>query len=253
MLTISVGVITGVVTLARFLPQHVFEGRSLFNLSQERTVRVWEEVMSLLWYIINVGCMIAIRVSPHFFFSAPLILDPSDVDSPEFEGVRRLLVANISYYVGMLVVACWKPRRRDWLEMATHHVITIGLMLVAYIVGFYDVSIFVLFINGLSDIFLSASRIAYDAEHPAQTPLFAVFVVLHLALRVVFYPIKTWWCFYLSIGRLTTFFGYLPGLCTVPLWLLYLFWTPKILKVCWRRLVHGDRDVDKSVRKKKAK
>lgn len=245
-------VVVYVVGCARLVPQHVFAHRALFGLTNCRTVRLWEEAASLVWYGWNACYMLSTHVTHDFFFHSSLTLSGADVSSPRHDTVRLLLMCNISFYVGMLLVALWSPRRRDWHEMASHHVITICLMAVAYVVGFYDVSVFVLFINAITDVFLSSSRIAYDLNHWIQTPLFACFVAAHLVLRVVFYPFKVWECFFSSMSQYQTVFDYLPGLCTVPLWLLYIFWTPKIFSVCWRRVVHGVRDVDKSVREKKS-
>ncbi len=245
-------VILYVVGCARLIPQHVFQDRTLFGLSHSRTVRLWEEVGSLIWYLWNASYMFFTHITFDFFFHSSLTLSASDVHSVEHDRVRELLGCNIAYYVGMLLVSLWSPRRRDWHEMATHHVITICLMGVAYAVGFYDVSVFVLFINAVADIFLSSSRIAYDLDSWLQTPLFAGFVAAHLLLRVGFYPFKVWECFFSSMSQYHGVLDYLPGLCTVPLWLLYLFWTPKIFGVCWKRVVRGDRDVDKSVRQKKS-
>lgn len=244
--------VVAVVVLTRLYFQHHLVARISTTLAHSQLMRMWEEVVSLIWYTWNVIYMIHIRVDAHFFWYSSLTLNAADVHSSEHDGIRLLLAVNMSFYVGMLVVSVLDPRRRDWKEMAGHHIITIVLMFVAYIVGFYDVSVFVLFINAFADVFLSSSRIAYDLDHPAQTPLFAVFVAAHLFLRVVIYPFKVWQAFYTSIDQYRSPFDYLPGLCTVPLWLLYLYWTPKIFKVCWRRAVLGARDVDKSVRQKKS-
>lgn len=252
MLSVCIGIVGFVVFGARILPQHIFAGRCIGNLSSTQTIRLWEEIVSLLWYCANGIYMLSAHISCDFFFSSTLKLNPSDLHSPLHDEVRLLLMANMSFYLGMLIVSLWRPPRRDYIEMATHHVITLTLMYIAYIVGFYEVSVFVLFINVVSDVFLSASKIAYDLDNWLQTPLFACFVVAHLLLRVIYYPYKVWSCYYLSMENLNHFVDHLPGLCTVPLWLLYLFWTPKIIKVCWRRLVHGVRQVDKSVRQKSA-
>lgn len=244
-------VVAYVVVCARVLPQHVFENRRLFNLSSVQTVRLWEEIASLVWYLWNVCYMMMTHVTSHFFFHSQLTLDAAGSHSDEHDKVRLLLACNISFYVGLLIVSLWEPRRRDWREMFAHHCITICLMLVAYAVGFYDVSVFVLFINGVADVFLSSSRIAYDLGSSLQTPFFACFLVAHIGLRVFFYPYKVWQCFFSSMDQYQRVLDYLPGLCTIPLWLLYLFWTPKIFRVCWNRLARGVHDVDKSVRKKK--
>lgn len=252
MYSVCLFVVGFVVVCARILPQHIFAGRCIKNLSSAQTIRLWEEITSLAWYSANGAYMLAYHVSYDFFFHETLTLNSSDTLSEQHDGVRVLLAANMCFYVGMLIVSLWQPRRRDYVEMATHHVITLALMYIAYIVGFYEVSVFVLFINAISDVFLSASKIAYDLDHDMQTPLFACFVAAHLILRVIYYPFKAWRCYYMSIPTFTHPIEHLPGLCTIPLWLLYLFWTPKIFKVCWRRLVHGVRQVDKSVRQKTA-
>jgi hypothetical protein len=196
--------------------------------------------------------MLNVHVTSDFFFRDALQLNLADKVSIQHETVRELLQANMWFYVGMLIVSLWWPRRRDYVEMATHHVITLVLMLVAYVVGFYDISVFVLFINACTDVFLSSSKLAYDLDSPLQTPLFACFVISHIFLRVIYYPFKTWRSCYMSIDSFTSAFDFLPGLCTIPLWFLYLYWTPKIINVCWRRVVGGVQQVDKSVRQKSA-
>lgn len=245
-------VVAYVTICARVIPQHIFSERKAFNLPHHQTVRLWEEVTSLLWHIANVVYMLTTYVTFDFFFVSPLTLNVGDSYSTIHDDTRLLLVCNMAYYVGMLLVALWLPRRRDWREMVFHHIVTICLMVVAYRVGFYDISVFVLFINAVADVFLSSSRIAYDLENSLQTPFFACFVVIHVILRVVFYPFKVWVCVRSSVDQYQSFFDYLPGLCTIPLWFLYLFWTPKIFTVCWRRVVYGVRNVDKSVRQKKS-
>lgn len=245
-------VVAYVTVFARVIPQHIFAGHEAFGLPHQQTVRLWEEVTSLLWHIFNVCYMLATHVTFDFFFHATLTLDVSDSYSPKHDVVRLLLASNMAYYVGMLLVSLWLPRRRDWREMVFHHIVTICLMGVAYQVGFYYISIFVLFINAIADTFLSSSKIAFDLDSSLQSPLFACFVVAHVILRVIFYPFKVWVCVSTSVDQYQSAFDFLPGLCTIPLWFLYLFWTPKIFMVCWKRIVHGVRNVDKSVRQKKS-
>lgn len=252
MLGVVLVVCAYVVVCARIVPQHLLAGKRVNGLSTEQTLRLWEECTCLVWYCCNGVYMLNKHVTYDFFFHDVLELNAVDVQSPRCDDVRLLLAANIAFYAGLLIVSLWMPRRRDYKEMIAHHVITLSLMYFAYIVGFYDVSVFVLFVNVISDIFLSASKIAYDVNNSLQTPLFACFVVAHLILRVLYYPFKAWRCYYLSIPGFQHAIDHLPGLCTIPLWLLYLFWTPKIFKVCWRRIVDGVRHVDKSVRQKTA-
>lgn len=239
-----------VVLSTRVFPQYVFGGRRVGKLSAEQTGRLWEEVVSFIWYCCNSVYVLNKYITYDFFFHDMLKRETADPESAQYADVRLYLAANMSFYVGLLIVSLWHPRRRDYKEMAAHHVITLLLMYSAYSVGFYDISIFVLFVNAISDIFLSGSKIAYDLDSKWQTPLFACFVLAHLVLRVIFYPYKAWRSYYYSIDAFTHNIAHVPGLSTVPLWLLYLFWTPKIFKVCWRRLVNGVRQVDKSVRQK---
>jgi hypothetical protein len=245
----SLPIIAFVILCARVVPRYIGKWA---NMETMQKTRLCEEATSLVWYLYNTVYMLHTHVSYDFFFQSSLALDVQDSILSKHDNVRVLLIQHISFYFGLLIISIWPPRRRDYKEMVMHHVITIGLMLVAYIVGFYDVSVFVLFINGVCDIFLSASKMAYDLEHPLQTPLFAVFVAGHLILRVIYYPYKVWRCFFDSMEEYNSAFDYLPGLCTIPLWILYVFWTPKIFRVCWNRVINGVRNVDKSVCQKKS-
>jgi len=187
------------------------------------------------------------HVTWDFFMHATLEMKDTKYD----EKTDTLLIINIAYFVGLLIVSLWYPRRRDYIEMATHHIITIVLMSFAYYVNFHDVSIFVLYINNIADVFLSSSKIAYDLEHDAQVPLFGAFFAVHVIFRVVFFPFRIWNCVSASVDRYTSIIQYIPGLITIPLWILYVFWTKKIFHVCFRRVFHGERNVDDSVKRKK--
>ena len=222
------------------------------GLEMMQTYRLYEELSSLAWYLYNIMYMSKMHISYEFLFVSSLALDVNDSILDKHDNVRILLIQHISFYVGLLIISLLPPKRRDYIEMAAHHLITIILMCVAYYVGFYDVSVFVLFINAICDVFLSASKISYDLKSPLQTPMFAVFVVGHVLLRVIYYPYKVWQCFFASIDQYHSVIDFLPGLCTIPLWLLYVFWTPKIFQTCWNRVVGGVYNVDKSVCQKKS-
>lgn len=248
----SVSVIAYVLLCGRFLPRCSEKYTQQMGITSMQNLRLWEELTSFAWYLCNTVHMMCTYVSHEFFFHSTLALNVIDSVSTKHDDVRILLVQHMSFYFGLLVLSLMKPRRRDYIEMVAHHVITICLMLVAYVVGFYDVSVFVLFINAICDIFLSASKACYDINSPLQTPFFAFFVASHIILRVIYYPYKVWICFFASMDQYHSIIDFLPGLCTVPLWLLYVFWTPKIFRVCWNRVIKGVRDVDKSVRQKKS-
>jgi hypothetical protein len=87
--------------------------------------------------------------------------------------------------------------RLDAAEMITHHIVTILLITISYLTGFFRIGASILFIHDLSDIFLEVAKVFHYISKPAPNrwmkdwivdPLFGVFTISFFLTRLVFYP-----------------------------------------------------------------
>ncbi|GLJ30150.1 hypothetical protein SUGI_0596390 [Cryptomeria japonica] len=88
----------------------------------------------------------------------------------------------------------WETRRSDFLVTAMHHVATVVLITLSYMLRFARVGSMVLAIHDASDVILEFSKmlkyIGYDLL-PSIT--FVIFVISWIALRLIYFPIWIIW------------------------------------------------------------
>lgn len=164
--------------------------------------------------------------------------------------VDSFIVATMCFYLSSAAVLWMPPVKHDRVTMTIHHIATFLLMLPAYLSSFIDITIWVLFVNSLADIFLEASKIAvkynflYNMKMDAV--VFTIFIGIHFVFRCVVYPYKIYITAYNSWERMHTLASLLSVSGNVPLFFLNIYWLFKIWATCARRLSQGKREVDDS-------
>lgn len=79
----------------------------------------------------------------------------------------RLYILVLGYALSELVLLLVEnssetAKRADFLEMAVHHIVTIGLTLFSYICGFCKIGALVMYVHNTSDVFIYLSRMTVD-------------------------------------------------------------------------------------------
>ncbi|KAK6916449.1 TRAM/LAG1/CLN8 homology domain [Dillenia turbinata] len=91
------------------------------------------------------------------------------------------------YSIGALIA--WETRRKDFSVMMSHHVITVILISVSYITGFFRIGSIILALHDASDVFMEAAKVfKYSEKELAASVFFGFFAVSWLILRLIIFP-----------------------------------------------------------------
>lgn len=135
----------------------------------------------------------------------------------------------------------FETRRKDFWATMSHHIVTVLLIGFSYFLGFTKIGLVIMFLHDVCDPFLELAKLGgYASAEGVTNTLFAIFTVLWISMRVVYFPI---WVIYsvlfLALDAVAgdadptpfmyIYYGF-AGLL-IFLWLLHLFWTYMILKV----------------------
>ncbi len=210
-------------------------------------VRIGEEVTILLYGLFVVFYLFNFFIDYNFLLDGYLDKNVGDAYDEFIQSLEPFLLWNLWYFTMLFCISFYPPvKEGDFYELIAHHVTTVALISAAFYCSWLGVSVWVILINAIFDIFLSLSRIAYKLDHWSQVPLFGIAIITHFILRVQLFPFKI----LLTILHTPHIEGsvlfYPPFLFTVPLWLLYLYWGWCMLRVCYLRLWKGKYDVDYS-------
>ena len=164
----------------------------------------------------------------------------------------------------------WDLKRKDFYQMAVHHLATIGLICYSIRTNLVRAGAMILLIHDVCDVLMEtaklfrsrpikdvlASRIGgvccrYAQCNRLAEATFGIFVVVWIALRIVYFPsqlIRS--CIVDTIGFIAVpydiepepHYVFLNGLLCL-LYVIHLYWTYLILKIVWSVLVDR-REVD---------
>lgn len=153
----------------------------------------------------------------------------------------------LSCYFSMLFSQFVDVKRKDFLEMFTHHVATIFLITLSWMCNMVRAGSLILICHDCSDIFLEAAKICkYLHWQKACDACFGIFFLVWVATRLVILP------FYLTENILFgchKFFPSFPAFdilkfLLIVLLILHTVWTYFILKILHRAVIAGKTEKD---------
>ena len=96
---------------------------------------------------------------------------------------------SLSFYWALLFSVFEDIKRKDFLEMMIHHIITILLLVLSWTCNLVRVGTLVLVIHDCADIFLeSAKMMKYIKWQRTCDILFGIFTLTWIGTRLVMYP-----------------------------------------------------------------
>ncbi|GAY59634.1 hypothetical protein CUMW_196010 [Citrus unshiu] len=151
-----------------------------------------------------------------YFFSAELLALVVSYDEPWFTNTKyfwegpgnqawpyqktKLKLKGLYMYVGgfyaysILALLVWETRRSDFGVSMAHHVATVILIVLSYILRFTRVGSVVLAVHDVSDIFLEVAKMSkYSGIEWIASISFIVFVCSWTVLRIIYYPFWVIW------------------------------------------------------------
>lgn len=176
---------------------------------------------------------------------------------------KTLYVFECSWYVaGLFALVVLDTRRKDFLPMLLHHVVTILLLTLSFAASHMRVGAVVIVLHNVSDPFLQFAKLCkYAKLETGSTLLFVCFMLTFLLSRLVYYPYVIYSCHFRGPGY---FFNRehdfvensLTGLLTA-LFPIHVFWFWCIIKVAIKALrgnindSRSDSDEDEAAPAKK--
>jgi hypothetical protein len=159
-------------------------------------------------------------------------------------GVRWLYLVELSFWLSCIAFIAFETRRNDSVQMALHHVATVGLIAISYFLGYYRIGLVVLAIHDVSDVTLYAGKyFNYMGYMKLSDLIFGLFVIVFFATRFIFFPnvLRAAWgpvTGYLPEVDYRQFPGsiILPSLLSV-LQALHVFWLVLVFKVLHKKLI----------------
>ncbi|XP_077985242.1 ceramide synthase 6-like [Glandiceps talaboti] len=98
-------------------------------------------------------------------------------------------MVELSFFWTLLFSQFFDVKRKDFLEMFVHHVVSTMLIIFSWTVNFLRIGAIVLVIHDCSDVFLEAAKMAnYAKSQKLCDSLFMLFAVLFFITRLIIYP-----------------------------------------------------------------
>ncbi|CAL1160106.1 unnamed protein product [Cladocopium goreaui] len=159
--------------------------------------------------------------------------------------LRCFYILYAARYIQAAVTVLLEPKRKDFLEMMVHHIVTIGVVYVSYFCGWNRVGVVVMVLLDPADVPLHLAKLCkYTSEALEMNiwqffadRLFEFFAVLFFVTRLVMFGYVCWSAHIESEQYFHL--DYAAKLCVLLLYLLMvlqLYWFGLILKVAMKLL-----------------
>ncbi|XP_065648708.1 ceramide synthase 6 [Hydra vulgaris] len=160
-------------------------------------------------------------------------------------------ILETSFYTSLLCSQFTDTKRKDFVQLFVHHILTITLLSGSYIIGHFRIGSIIVWLHDAADYWLEAAKVANYAKHQRVCDtLFVVFALTFLLTRWIYFPVwvlYTWMRYNTELaGHLRSFFTapyILLGACFV-LFGLHLFWGYLIGKMVYKFRAAGKVEKD---------
>jgi len=183
-----------------------------------------------------------VMISWEPFITAPYEVYPNYTPSK----VYWYYMIQMSFYIWMSVCLAWDVRKKDFYQMAGHHVTAMALLSVSYSWQLVNIGSLILLLMDIADPFLELAKIfIYLKKETASNITFAIFFLNFVGVRLVVYPL---WAMYPSLYQTYPLAVYMEqekvyyianGLLIV-LMGLNIFWSVLIVKVLIKTITGKD-------------
>ncbi|XP_038721452.1 LAG1 longevity assurance homolog 3-like [Tripterygium wilfordii] len=110
----------------------------------------------------------------------------------KLKGVYMYAAGFYTYSIFALIF--WETRRSDFGVSMGHHVVSVILIVLSYILRFARVGSVVLALHDASDVFLEVGKMSlYSGAERMASVSFVLFVLVWLLLRLIYYPFWVLW------------------------------------------------------------
>lgn len=154
---------------------------------------------------------------------------------------------SLAFYWSVCFSQFFDVKRKDFWQMFTHHIATIMLMSISFVIGIYRIGSLVIIVHDCSDMFLEIMKMAkYVKNQRLLDASFVVFTLVWVVMRLGVYP---FWIMPRTIIDPVSMNGpflvyYVLNVLLIILLILNLYWTYLIMTVLLKAVKFGRSDGD---------
>uniref|UniRef100_A0A2K5EMN3 Ceramide synthase 5 n=1 Tax=Aotus nancymaae TaxID=37293 RepID=A0A2K5EMN3_AOTNA len=161
---------------------------------------------------------------------------------PLSSGLYYYYIMELAFYWSLMFSQFTDIKRKDFLIMFVHHLVTIGLISFSYINNMVRVGTLVMCLHDVSDFLLEAAKLANYAKYQRLCDtLFVIFSAVFMVTRLGIYPFwilnTTLFESWEIIGPYTSWW-LLNGLLVI-LQVLHVIWSYLIARIALKALIRG--------------
>lgn len=161
--------------------------------------------------------------------------------------IRYYYYFEIGMYLSLLFSLSTDTKRKDFVEMTCHHIVTILLMTFSWSQGYFRIGTLILLVHDFADIFLELAKTAlYLKYQNVCDAMFAVFAVAFGVSRIIIFPFWNIRGVYDSHILTVNFIGaqYFYLVLLGALQVLHIFWFQTIVRMVFMALKSGEVSKD---------
>lgn len=156
--------------------------------------------------------------------------------------IMGVYVWELGFYIsGLVCHFTIETRRKDFWEMALHHLVTICLIAGSVHMQYERIGLMILLLHDISDIFLETGKIfTYLDNDPVATIAFLGLIVTWFVARCVYFPLKILRSVWVEhVGYMKIPYGEHFGVLLLILQVLNIFWFCLLLNMAYKKLFEG--------------
>lgn len=152
----------------------------------------------------------------------------------------------VSFYLHQaLILFIFDYKRKDYFELATHHIVTIALIGISFVLRHFRIGLIILLIHDASDIFLYLAKIFHYIQKSSCTDLtFGTFAFIFFVSRLFIFPYVVYSIFWEPQIYHKNIDRFWPQvifwkICLLTLQILHVIWFAMILRMILLALRKG--------------
>ena len=230
-----------------------------FKLNETSSEKFPESLWKFIVYSITWGWSIYLV----FFKEEPLFFNlqsqwtkwyPGEPIEP---GVHWLYMVQMGFYLHCIYATLYlETIRKDFVVLMLHHVLTLGLLSISYLISYHRIGLMVLFLQDIGDITLELSKLIFYFKEQNGVECrwpeiganvgFVVFTFQYVLFRLYWLPTKA-----LYSSLIVSMHVYPDGpmyllfnAMLISLYLMHLYWFKFIVQLLIKILVYGEKVSD---------
>jgi len=170
-----------------------------FGLKRGRKEKFAHTFSEMCYYIMSVVCLSRLCWNASWFWPAgwpEVMFDGRVQQAPGLQpyttpaDLKMFYMVETSYYISSFALLLVRPKKKDFIEMAFHHVVTAFLLLLSYTTGYMRIGAVVMYLHDIFDPFMLFAKCTHYLKIPVVPDISFVCCTIAFAIpRLYLYPI----------------------------------------------------------------